>query len=459
MILSIDCGTTNLKAALFDDALRRVAEEAVPVEYLVFTPEQVECDAEKIWQALVALIRQVCAAAKIDPVVIRTIALGSQAQTFTVLDPQGRPLVPFIGWPDKRPVAEAQVIGEKLGAGFHRHCSVAPPLAQLTLAKLLWLKNRDASLLAPANRVVLLPTFFALRLAGLNITDPNLAAMDGRYSLARGIWWTEALALCGLTADQMSTVVDTGRPVRARTVPPELGLSPDLEIVLAGNDQTAGAYGNGCGPGHVLVTLGTALVAYRYAGTQPGPYQDTAFWGPYPGGGYYELATRDEGCTALDWAVRGMLGRVPNEEFMKLAAQAPLAADACFYYPQRWGEPDAWVGEGDQPARARAVVEGISFTVRELIEGGLGVAHGSAAEITVIGGGSRHPFWRQMLADVLGSPVRRGGGDSLLGAAWMVRPEVTPPADASGAPMVPPDETRARRYDRRYRAWLAAGRT
>jgi sugar (pentulose or hexulose) kinase len=279
--------------------------------------------------------------------------------------------------------------------------------------------------------------------------------MDGRYSLARGTWWTEGLAVAGVTAAQMSTIVETGKPVRAQEVPAELGLDPAVEIVLAGNDQTAGAYGNGCRPGHVLVTLGTALVAYRHAGPIPGPYHEGGFWGPYPGGGYYELATRDEGCTALDWAVRLMLGEVPNEEFMKLASTAPLAADACFYSPQRWGKPDAWRGDGDPAARARAVVEGISFTVRQLLEDRLGVARASEA-ITLIGGGSRHPFWRQMLADVLQAPVGRGQGDSLLGAAWMVRREVVPPSTGTPPPVLSPDPVRVGLYDQRYRAWRAA---
>ena len=68
-----------------------------------------------------------------------------------------------------------------------------------------------------------------------------------------------------------------------------------VPVVLAGNDQTAGAFGarledsNG-----VLLTLGTALVAYVCLEKLPAAKPGIAR-GPYPGGRGYRLTTSSHG--------------------------------------------------------------------------------------------------------------------------------------------------------------------
>ena len=71
----------------------------------------------------------------------------------------------------------------------------------------------------------------------------------------------------------------------------------------------------------------------------------------------------------------------------------------------------------------RAVLEGVTFALRDSLElmRGLGV---DATETVAVGGGARSVIWRQMQADVLGAPVVTVGpsggapsGGSPLGAA------------------------------------------
>lgn len=85
MILSIDCGSTNHKVALYDGRLQQLAARSISVTYTVREANRVEFDAERIWRDTVTLIHQVCAMAKVTPVQIETIAIASQAQTFTNL--------------------------------------------------------------------------------------------------------------------------------------------------------------------------------------------------------------------------------------------------------------------------------------------------------------------------------------------------------------------------------------
>lgn len=453
MILAIDCGSTNHKAALYNAELHCLGAGARPVEYTVRDALRVEFDPEKTWQDTVGLIRQVCAQAGVSPAQIRCIAIASQAQTFTILDAGGRPLMPCISWMDKRPAAEAAELERRLGRDFHRHCSFPAPIPQLQLSKLLWLARYQPDLLKRAATVAALPGFLAGRLAGVYAGDNNLAAMSGLYSLASGDWRPAALEICGLQRGQMCRVTQVGAAEPAQSGCRDLALAPDVKIIFAGNDQTAGAYAAAGQSRQVVLTLGTALVVYRFAGATPGPYHALGCWGPYPGGGYYELTTRDEGCAALDWAMGCLLPGVPPAAALAACLPAATAAapGAALFYPSRIRAGQAWIGAGDPAARARAVLEGICFSARQLLEEDLGMPL-DGAPLALAGGGSSNPFWLQIFADVCNCPIQTGASDVLLGAAMLARPGVAPPARPPGALSLP-DPRQAADYARIYHSW------
>jgi len=129
----------------------------------------------------------------------------------------------------------------------------------------------------------------------------------------------------------------------------------------------------------------------------------------------------------------------------------------CLFYPERIGGSEAWEGEGAVEERAHAVIEGISFLLRQLIESDL-KRDCLPREVKVIGGGSSSSIWLRVLADVLGVPVRRGGGDSLLGVALLctdVAGVSELAVDRVLGPLVEPLPYRRRAYEKRYRRWVS----
>jgi xylulokinase len=450
MLLAIDCGSTNHKVALFDERLDRRAICSEPVRYTVRNAERVEFDPEWIWNTTLSLIRKACKNASIPPSEINTIALASQAQTFTLLDPSGKAVMPFISWADKRATNESAQVASQLGDVFRFHCSFPTPLPQLEISKLLWTSRHYPDWFSSNKRVAALPSFLALRLAGLHITDNNLAAMSGLYSCRENDFWSAALNCCGVDRQQLGELVTIGQSISAADTCSELSFAQDLRLVCAGNDQTAGAFGNGCRSGKTVLTLGTALVVYRYVGDSPGPFQNAGCWGPYPGGGFYELAACDEGCAALDWAVEQMM---PGNEtrFFEIASSA--VPGTTLFFPQRMHHADAWQGKSDSVASlARAVLEGICFRARQMLQQELNLTLESAP-LCVVGGGSQSRFWLEILANVLDYPVCQGEGDILLGAAMIARPETTPPLDARSR-VIEPTSATAAQYDDQYHCWL-----
>lgn len=109
-------------------------------------------------------------------------------------------------------------------------------------------------------------------------------------------------------------------------------------------------------------------------------------------------------------------GRDVYDIITDLAATAPAGSDGLLFLPYLTGErtphadPDArgvFFGLSLRHTKAhmaRAVLEGVTFSLRECLD--LLCALGQrCARVRVSGGGSRSAFWRQMMADVFGVEI------------------------------------------------------
>ena len=98
------------------------------------------------------------------------------------------------------------------------------------------------------------------------------------------------------------------------------------------------------------------------------------------------------------------------------AASVPPGADGLLFLPYLLGERSpywnpqargAFVGltmTHGRPEMARAVLEGVAFNLRLILDA-LQAQEIEIPAMRLIGGGARSPLWRQILADVLGMPI------------------------------------------------------
>jgi sugar (pentulose or hexulose) kinase len=421
LILAIDLGSTTFKAAVFDADLAQHGTGLRPPRYDCGPEGRVELDPSEVERSIGAVIRGAMDATGCSPADVSAIGLTSQAHTFTIMDRSGTVRSPFISWQDGR----ASQAAETLAANgdlrdFGEHCSFGSILASLQISQLRHIRSASPSLITPLDRVASLPAYLACQLSGRFVTDTNLAAMSGLYSLKLGDWWPPALRACNLMPSQLPRLVPVGTAAAMTTASAlRYGLRDGIPVVLAGNDQTAGAYGAELNPGRdVLLTLGTALVAYRCFTELP-PSRQAAARGPYPGGWSYRLTADGNGFALVDWAM-SVLACPSYEAFYDLAESAAPGCAGVQFHAELAKNRGAWQNLGIRHTRAdlaRAVVEELCGRVTRLV-GDLGVEI-PAASFLVGGGGSRSPVCARMLSDALGAPLRLAPGGPLLGAAKM----------------------------------------
>ena len=185
------------------------------------------------------------------------------------------------------------------------------------------------------------------------------------------------------------------------------------------------------------------------------------------GAGTYRLAGAQNVGVTLDW-VRRTLGASWDELYG--TAERPWQEATPIFLPylasERGDEHDAggtWAGltlAHQRDDLMRAALEGVAFLLRDHLEAMRAVG-ARPARIKLAGGGTTHPAWRQLLADVLAVPLYPGGAGWLTArGATMIAALATgavPAADTTDrsadiSPVVPSASRLAEASYRRFRS-------
>jgi len=220
------------------------------------------------------------------------------------------------------------------------------------------------------------------------------------------------------------------------------GLRQGIPVVAGGGDQPVGAVGVGVfEEGQMMVSLGTSGVIFAPTAKAhtAGENGMASFDHAVPGVSYLMGCVISAG-GALQWYRNTLCGEEMAEAraggrnvydlMLGAAARTPPGAEDLLFMPYLMGErtphnnPNArgaFFGLSVRHTKAhltRAVIEGISFALRDILEivRKKGIA---VREIRATGGGARSPFWLQTLADVFAVSVRpiENPEGSALGAA------------------------------------------
>ena len=126
------------------------------------------------------------------------------------------------------------------------------------------------------------------------------------------------------------------------------------------------------------------------------------------------------------------LGLDPYDYLTQLAAEVPPGSDGLIFLPLLAGErAPYWNANArgvffglalhhEKRHMIRSVLEGVVYRIHSVVQA-LEELSGHASEVYASGGFARSPFWRQIMADVLGSPVHVPDAieSSGLGAAYL----------------------------------------
>ncbi|WP_312626818.1 xylulokinase [Scandinavium sp.] len=433
MYIGIDLGTSGVKVILLSEQGDLLATQTEKLTVSRPSPLWSEQDPESWWRATDSAMKALGAQHSLAGV--KALSIAGQMHGATLLDKHQRVLRPAILWNDGR-CAEECVMLEK-AVPRSREITGNLMMPGFTAPKLLWVQRHEPDVFRKVDKVLLPKDYLRLRMTGDFASDMSDAAGTMWMDVAKRDWSDEMLQACGLTRDNMPALFE-GCDITGALLPSvaQAWNMPAVPVVAGGGDNAAGAVGVGMvDAGQAMLSLGTSGVYFAVSnGFLSKPESAVhSFCHALPGR-WHLMSVMLSAASCLDWAAKLTgIGDVPA--LLAAAQTADKNADPVWFLPYLSGErtphnnPNAkgvFFGLTHQhgPAElALAVLEGVGFALAD----GMDVVHDCGIKpdsVTLIGGGARSAYWRQMLADISGIALEyRTGGDvgPALGAARLAQ--------------------------------------
>ncbi len=441
-ILSIDSGSTGIRAFLFNKKGEIVVREYEKTSALYPEAGAIEHDPIMLWETLLKVVGRIFSREEYKPDDIAAIGLCNQRASFCLWDRNtGEPLINFINWADVRAVDTCEQMNsnkkwkflKKLSGLFAKFSPLMAVTKMLTFVtshasvRLKWALDRDPELLAKceAGDVMFgtLDTWYIYNLTGRkeHRTDFSNAVSSSLFNSFNSTWNDIVCNLFGIPLNIFPEVIDTNGEFGVT----ESTLFGGVEIPIraVAGDQQAAMFGQGCWEvGDVKISQGSGafvdinvgeevkfsprglypLIAWKLDGKQINLLE-----------GYVNTAG-----TLIDWLGEGIGLSDTPQILNELAAQTedtegvifiptPSGAEFPYFNPKMRGTILGLSLTTHRRHVARAVLEGIAFRLFDIVEGIMEDTKIPIKSIKVDGGVSKSDLLLQILADITDITVKR----------------------------------------------------
>ena len=409
LICIFDVGTTGTRTIIFDINGKEIAKAYE--EYQI--PEQPvgisEQNPQVWWAAIKNTCNKVMKSQKFNPNDIIGISGAFARGTVTIVDNNGEILHPALTWLDERELTDAKGFKDEL-------------IWRNSLPKLLWLKANKPALFNKVSKIVWPDSYTYMKLCDKFVTDPT-NGINGILNIETWQWDENLAEAYELPISLWPELHLPGEIIGELThnAANELGLKPNIPIVLGGGDQQCAALGMGViEKGQSKVTTGTGtMVDYvidepkRVVGDIPIftiPHLIKGKWileGVMPGTGtMFQTYAKNFSQLLIKESEEKKLN--VYDMLTKEAEKAPPGSNGLLFIPLyifRKGTIHGLGWHHGRPHFARAIMESAALSAQmylTLIEGFGGIR---SDVLKSDGGAMNSSFWAQIFADVINKKI------------------------------------------------------
>jgi xylulokinase len=484
-ILVFDIGTTSVKSAIFASSGALLCSVSAPYKTVYPRPGWAEQNPEQFWEAAVKGARDLLASPEALGVFIEAIGLSGHMNGCLPVDAGGKPVYPEIIHSDSRSGAQWERILSLFGADRIYAETGSPADVHFSLSKMLWLKDEQEGVFKKTAWFLNSKDYLRFKLTGNpGLTDFSDASLTDVFDVNKRQWaWDliDALELSRERFPEVRSSIETCG-VLSKEAAGILGLLPGIPVSVGGGDAACATRGSGVrAKGEAYISVGSSAFISMLS---PVPVFDAAGRNQ----NFFDLdgvscnvcGTAQCAGSAVDWGLSLLFGDEPltPEQYRRIEEgleDIPPGSQGVIFLPYLMGErtphwdPNArgvFAGLSLSSGRKvllRSVYEGVAFALKE-IAGLYGDLAMPITSLTLLGGGIRSSFWRTVICDILGMPMKIHPFPThaiALGAAmaagvsvgiWKNLGEAADHVDFSGQELVP-DREKTRCYERYYQVY------
>ncbi len=435
-ILAYDLGTTGNEAALLDFKLNIINH--AKVEYPLYYPEKgcVEQETEDYWNSVKKVNSILVQENKVNPKDIKALVFDCQMNCTVPVDNTGNPLMRCINWLDVR---AADLIRRKVkglikisGFGlrkllkFIKVTGGAPGTnGKDPISHILWIKENEPEIYKNTYKFLSVKDYVIFKCTENAVTSRDLGHTSWLMDSNPGnfYWSDKILKMFKINKEKLPEIHKSTESAGNLTEKSarELGLEPNIPIIVGSGDLVASAIGSGAKDNQIIVNLGTAdWVAshtdkrlkdlLNYTGSISS-VQDK----------YLCISKQETGAACLNWIIDQMFQKEKEaykenlnqlyNNLDEMVETTNAGSKNLLFTPWMFGERsplnDSNVRAGfynlsldhNRADILRAVYEGVAFNIKwalTVVEKLIGVNK----SLNFIGGGAKSNIWCQILADI-----------------------------------------------------------
>jgi len=245
LILSADLGTSSVKMSVLDEELNLLASTKVDYQIRVLNGDWVELDADVVFGAMIAGIRNLSRYAG----QIGLIGFDAFSPSMTLMDAEGDALYPILTHLDRRSKEQTKEILQVMGKDRFQHITgIQPFTGGASVTSAMWIKENVPEVFQKADHLGHLNTYIYKKLTGVWATDPTNASMMGMYETLTGIGWSrEICETFGIPLRMLPEIRDAGGIAGHLTEKTAglCGLRAGIPVAVGSNDAATAQIGAG----------------------------------------------------------------------------------------------------------------------------------------------------------------------------------------------------------------------
>lgn len=418
-VLSIDRGTTAIKAALYDYNANEIAVELQRQGMDTPAPGWCEQDMNQMWENTAAAIRRLLSRG-FDASDIKCIGFSGQGNGVFLSDENGRPVRPGIVSMDSRAQKEADefnrnhILKERPWIGSTEMGSANP------LAIMLWLKRNEPDVYAKTWRIHFSKDWIRYCLTGEFYTDFTDASGACLMDLRSGEYSEELCRACGVPEvyrmlPPLKQSVQICGEVTASAAE-QTGLKEGTPVVAGAHDVAACSLGcGGADPGHLSIIFGT-MGLNLLTEEKPDLKNGVNLFHILPGR-YLSYTCLKSAGGVLDRVVEALFTKEKEELGKRFFAAADEQMNQCeptqiLFYPYLFGSnaeqiPCTLTGVEAWHSKYHVLLgiyQGLVYEFARMTEEIR--RNNRIRDIYLVGGGAKSGVFPQLFADVLEQPVK-----------------------------------------------------
>jgi len=433
--LVLDLGTGSGRAVVYDDLGNELGYQAQEWKHSTDPryPGSVDFDTERNWQILCECIRGAISKSGITPSEITAVSETGMRLGTVFFDKDGNVLFACTNTDTRADKQTAELIDRGLGPKIYEIDGEWPGIGGPSV-ELLWLRENEPETYDQIAQVTMLTDWMLFKLSGEYSVDPSCAGTSGMFDGRKRQWSEKIAGWLDIPMGILAPVNESGTVIGGitRQASREIGLPEGLPVVQGGSDAGTGLAGGAVvEPGQTYVGTGSfwngsiitsEMVVDPEARAKILPHVVPGRW-QFEGvcfyAGYMVRWFRDAFCQEEKRLAR-QLGIDAYKILDEQAAQVPAgaygvqASVAGVIDTKRWiVPPPTFIGWSiDAPHQShkavfyRALLENAAFQIRGTFDLLSDLTGQEIDETPILGGASRSHLWPQIIADVLGKPIK-----------------------------------------------------